>query len=244
MVVIRYCLLLLLFQNISFAQEKESPIIIDSDPITRQAISESDLEPYKGDEDFNYSIEDIEKNALDKLVIWLKNGLSSILESLFGVEGAVGIVLFIFRVLPYLLLGFLVYLLLRFFLKVNSSALIGKTQDQGEVYISEDEQIIKNEDISALISKAIANRNYRLAIRYYYLQALKYLTLGEHISWAPQKTNDDYLNELQQTSIRLEFEKITRIYDYIWYGEFQINSEAFNQIKMEFEILNSKIAIQ
>jgi hypothetical protein len=38
--------------------------------------------------------------------------------------------------------------------------------------------------------------------------------------------------------------KITRIYDYIWYGEFQINSEAFNQIKMEFEILNSKIAIQ
>jgi hypothetical protein len=143
MVVIRYCLLLLLFQNISFAQEKESPIIIDSDPITRQAISESDLEPYKGDEDFNYSIEDIEKNALDKLVIWLKNGLSSILESLFGVEGAVGIVLFIFRVLPYLLLGFLVYLLLRFFLKVNSSALIGKTQDQGEVYISEDEQIIK-----------------------------------------------------------------------------------------------------
>ena len=238
---IRLLLFFLLILNLCFSQEEAKRLILDSEPITKQNITKEDLEPYLEDEDFNYEIVESEETAVDRFLQWLKNGLRSLFESIFGVEAAAGILLFIIRILPYLLLGFLVFLLLRFFIRVNSSALMGKTQAKGEVQISEEEKIIKNEDILALIKTAIANGDFRLAIRYYYLLALKYLSTDGHISWEPQKTNEDYLKDLQHTDLLADFEKITRVYDYIWYGEFKIDANGFNLLKHDFESLNSKL---
>jgi hypothetical protein len=224
-----------------FSQEQKKALLLDEDPIYSQQITEEDLRPYQEDDDFNYQTIDAEESAFQRFVQWLKNALNSFLESIFGVEAAAGIILFLFRILPYVLLGFLIFMLLRFFLKVNSNPIVGKKQAQGEVKISEEEQIIKNENIVALINSAISNGEYRLAIRYYYLLALKHLTVNNRIVWKPQKTNDDYLKELEHTDLKLDFEKITRIYDYIWYGEFEINARRFNTLKTDFEQLNSKL---
>jgi hypothetical protein len=224
-----------------FSQEQKKALLLDEDSIYSQQITEEDLRPYQEDDDFNYQTIDAEESAFQRFVQWLKNALNSFLESIFGVEAAAGIILFLFRILPYVLLGFLIFMLLRFFLKVNSNPIVGKKQAQGEVKISEEEQIIKNENIVALINSAISNGEYRLAIRYYYLLALKHLTVNNRIVWKPQKTNDDYLKELEHTDLKLDFEKITRIYDYIWYGEFEINASRFNTLKTDFEQLNSKL---
>ena len=223
------------------AQEETDGLILDNGTLYEQSITEKDLEPYTTDNDFNYETEESKENALDRFINWLKNALQSFFESIFGVEAATGIILFIFRILPYLLLGFLVFLLLRFFLKVNSNNLIGKSQPQGQVFLSDEEHIIKNEDILALIKTAIANDDYRLAIRYYYLLVLKQLTNNDQIAWEPQKTNDDYLNELENLNLKKDFETITRIYDYVWYGEFQVDATGFDNLKKSFEHLNFKI---
>ena len=237
----RIIFICLLCVKIGFSQEDVKGIPIDKDSIIEQTISENDLESYRSDDNFNYNTTEAKENALDRFFQWLRNGLRKFFESLFGVKGAAGILLFIFRILPYLLLAFLVFLLLRFFLKVNSNRPIGKTQPKGSVLVSEEEQIIRNENINALISTAIANGDFRLAIRYYYLLALKHLTLKELIIWEPQKTNKDYLQELQTSRFKADFEKITRIYDYVWYGEFAIDDHRFNSLKNDFEALNSKL---
>ena len=104
-------------------------------------------------------------------------------------------------------------------------------------------EIIKNEDIDALIAEAVNQKNYRLAIRYYYLLALKKLTETNHIEWKPQKTNEDYINELQASGYKPDFVNITKIYDYVWYGEFNVDAIKFESLKLPFQSLNKIIKI-
>ncbi len=227
----------------AFSQEEIRPDYYDDSNIEKQTISEKDLETYKADEEFNYTEVKKEENIFDKFVRWLRNLLRQFWESIFGIGSVTGFLYFIFRVLPYLLLAILIYLLIRFFLKVNSNNIIGKQQEKGQISYSEEEQIIKNEDIDALIHQAIKQKNYRLAIRYYYLLALKKLTETDNIEWQPQKTNEDYITELDNTYYKPDFENITKIYDYVWYGEFNIDAVKFESLKLPFESLNKTITI-
>jgi hypothetical protein len=174
-------------------------------------------------------------------VNWLGNIIREIIEAIFGVGEAQGLIYFIFNVLPYLILAFLIFLLLRFFLRVNSRTLITGQKETASFQFTEDEQIIKNEDIHALIDNAIAQNNFRLAIRYYYLLSLRYLTEKQVITWQQEKTNADYIAEIESESIKSSFKNITRIYDYVWYGEFNIDQLRFESLKIPFESLNNNI---
>lgn len=240
----RYVYLIILclgFNLLAFSQEDKQPDYYDDSTIEKKTISKEDLEPYKFDEDFDYTETKKEESILDKFVRWLRNILRQFWEAIFGVGTASGFLYFVFRILPYILLGILIYLLIRFFLKVNSNNLITKNQQKGQVVFSEEEQIIKNEDINALINEAVSQKNYRLAIRYYYLLSLKKLSESDTIEWQPQKTNEDYIKELNQSNHKLDFENITKIYDYVWYGEFNVDAFKFESLKLPFEALNKTI---
>ena len=227
--------------TLSYAQEDMLPVYYDDSIIEQHSISENDLKSYKSDEDFNYNENKEEDTFIDKALRWLQDILRQFWEAIFGVGTATGFLYFMFRILPYILLGILVYLLIRFFLKVNSNSIIGKAQEKGTVNYSEEEQIIKHENINTLISEAIKQKNYRLAIRYYYLLSLKYLTDKQSIEWQPQKTNEDYINEIKEPSLKFDFEHITKIYDYVWYGEFDVNALKFERLKLPFELLHKSI---
>ena len=100
---------------------------------------------------------------------------------------------------------------------------------------------MKNEDINQLILVAIKNQNYRLAIRYYYIQTLKFLTEKNIISWESEKTNLDYIKEIDDGILNSDFKNVTKIYNYIWYGEFSIDELKFEKLKNTFETLNKSI---
>ena len=240
----RYFLVLvfgLLFFSLSFSQEEERPVFYDDSIIEKQTITKENLKSYKADKDFDYTETKKEDNFIDKAIRWLQNILRQFWEAIFGIGSATGFLYFMFRVLPYILLGVLVFLLIRFFLKVNSNNLVGKSQDKAQVNYSEEEQIIKNEDINALILEAINQKNYRLAIRYYYLLSLKYLTEANTIEWEPQKTNEDYINEINENDLKVDFVNITKIYDFVWYGEFNVDAIKFESLKLPFQSLNKTI---
>jgi hypothetical protein len=238
----RYRLVLilgLLFCSWCYAQQQDTPLNYDDTTLEKQTISDKDLNTYKADKDFDYTETKKEDSFIDKAVRWLQDILRQFWEAIFGIGTATGFLYFVFRVLPYILLGVLVFLLVRFFLKVNSNNLVGKQQAAAQVNYTEEEQIIKNEDINALIQEAINQKNYRLAVRYYYLLSLKHLTESDIIAWQPQKTNEDYVKEINEAEIRLNFTNITRIYDYVWYGEFNIDAQKFEHLKLPFESLNT-----
>lgn len=227
--------------SFSFAQQ-DSLAIKDDSYYKKQDISKEALQDYKSDKAFNYEIKPEDNDSWwAKFKRWFYNGLKKIVEAIFGMESAGGVLWFILRVLPYILLAGLVFLLIRFFLKVNSKQLIYGETKKGSVAFTDEEQIIRNEDISTLISEALKQNNYRLAIRYYYLLSLKELTEANIIDWQPQKTNEDYKREIVINTIQTQFEKITRIYDYVWYGEFEVDAPKFEKLKFEFITLNKQI---
>ena len=226
---------------LAIVQKEKQPDYYDDSTLEQQVITENDLKNYKNDEDFNYTEAVKEESILDKFLRWLRNILRQFWEAIFGVGTASGFLYFIFRIVPYIMLGVLIYLLIRFFLKVNSNNLIGKNQEKGQIVFSEEEQIIKNEDINTLINEAIKQKNYRLAIRYYYLLSLKILSENNKIEWQLQKTNEDYIKEISKDSLSADFKNVTKIYDYVWYGEFGIDQLKFEKLKSTFETVNKSI---
>jgi len=121
---------------------------------------------------------------------------------------------------------------------VNARNIIQGKQNKPEFEFTDEEHIIKNEDINALITRAIEQNNYRLAIRYYYLLALKELSDHNVIKWEQDKTNADYINEIENKTLQTNFKQATKIYDYVWYGEFTVDAIKFESLKKPFNQLS------
>ena len=77
-------------------------------------------------------------------------------------------------------------------------------------------------------------QDYRSAVRYQFLLVLKKLADQKIIIWNPEKTNKDYLLELKKPQLKNNFKGLIHIFDYVWYGEFEINEEKYQQLKKKF----------
>ncbi len=237
----RWCLflsVLLGLMTFSLAQDNPPPVLRDTMALAQHTISEADILTFQDDPDFNYEIEKSEAPAWwTAFKNWVGNLLLRFFEWLFGVERAAGAVQSFLQILPYLLLAVLVFILIKFFLNVNASAMANRNRAQGEVVLSDEEKILKHEDIKALLQAALNKKDFRLAVRYYYLYILQQMSHKELISWAAQKTNVDYLNELETSELRTPFSQITRWYDYIWYGDFPIDEAGYQKVRTSFSNL-------
>ena len=96
------------------------------------------------------------------------------------------------------------------------------------------------EDIFAInyqkeIDKAAMQGNYRLAVRLMYLRLLKKMSEENIIQYKQDKTNFDYLLQLHPTKYYNSFFRITRNYEYSWYGKFDVSGDAFRVISSEFD---------
>ena len=96
-------------------------------------------------------------------------------------------------------------------------------------------------DFGDSIAEAITQKNYRLAIRLYYLKALKELTDREMIDWRINKTNRSYVYELNSPTLRPDFERITLQFEYAWYGDFPVDETQFLHIKSQFLTFSNSV---
>lgn len=228
--------LLIMLSVSAFAQTDSLLVKNDKSSIVKKKFDSNNLEKYKQDKDFIY-VEDIVKakpSFLERVFNWFIRQLSRFIEWIFGVKYAKGILATILSALPYVIAGIVLFLLLKFFLKVNSNSIVDTSRNNPIVSITEEEELIKNKDILKLIQQAVSNKNYRLAVRYYYLNILKQLEHKQFIIWEQQKTNDDYSNEITQENIQKTFVNLTRLYDFVWYGNFNINAAEFMRVESDF----------
>jgi len=84
------------------------------------------------------------------------------------------------------------------------------------------------------IHRAIAAQNYRLAIRLLYLQTLKRLSEENIINYKQERTNNDYVMQLFNTGYYKDFFRLTRHFEYAWYGQFPVAPASFEVIKTDF----------
>ncbi|MBK5269465.1 MAG: hypothetical protein JJE22_00495, partial [Bacteroidia bacterium] len=85
------------------------------------------------------------------------------------------------------------------------------------------------------IDHATQMGNYRLAVRLMFLRLLKELSEKNIIRYNQGKTNFDYLLQLQPTQYYKDFFRITRNYEYSWYGQFDIGEHAYTIILNDFK---------
>ncbi len=91
------------------------------------------------------------------------------------------------------------------------------------------------------IQKAISESNYRLAVRLQFLKLLKKMADTNRIKYKQDKTNFDYLVELQKTNYYNQFFKVTRDYEYSWYGQFPLTEDAYRVIENDFKQMDSQL---
>lgn len=95
------------------------------------------------------------------------------------------------------------------------------------------------EDIFAInyqkeIDKAVAAGNFRLAVRIMFLRLLRKLSDRQLIQYKQDKTNLDYLMELSTKTWYPVFFRLTRHFEYSWYGHFEVTEDAYQIMAKEF----------
>lgn len=106
----------------------------------------------------------------------------------------------------------------------------------------EDKDVVENIheiNFAESIIKFEREKNYRYAVRYQFLQVLKKLTDKNIIDWNPEKTNRDYLSELQNDNLKKHFRELVHIFDYVWYGEFEIDEASYANFREKFTAVKS-----
>lgn len=77
--------------------------------------------------------------------------------------------------------------------------------------------------------------DYRSAVRYQFLFILKKLSDKKLINWNPEKTNKDYTAELKASQLKNDFSDLAYIFDYVWYGEFDIEEQDYQKFKNQYQ---------
>lgn len=111
-------------------------------------------------------------------------------------------------------------------------------QSQEDVAISDD---IFSIDYEQELEKAIANQNYRLGVRLMYLHVLRMFSEKNIIQYKIERTNSDYLLQLFNTSYYKDFFRLTRNFEYVWYGKFDISQAAFEIIRQDHLKIKSQL---
>lgn len=97
------------------------------------------------------------------------------------------------------------------------------------------------ENIDQKISEAIAAGQYRVAIRYMYIKTLRLLDEKGWIKFSARHTNIDYVNALDKRPGGELFRFITKNYEYVWYGEFELKSRHFDYLHKKFEEFHKRL---
>ena len=106
------------------------------------------------------------------------------------------------------------------------------------------EENLPEADVQSPLDAAIASKQYRKAIRLYFLLIVQKLTIAGEIDWQKEKTNRTYILETYNKDFHESFRTCVRIYERVWYGERTVNEDEFIKIEPIFKELANRFIIQ
>jgi len=213
------------------AQETFRPDTIVADTghvqLWEKSIPKERIENYRKQSDFNYDFTDVKQESLwDRFTQWIRNWLNFMIKGL-------GVIWF----LRYIILAVLIIILIALIYKSKFTGLFRSQQEITSLEFSETANPTKI-NWEQKINEAFLQKEYRLALRYHFLSLLKSLSQHNLISWKSEKTNYDYIREIKQDKIKADFIELSELYEAVWYGDFPINKQDYDQINKEFGRLN------
>lgn len=234
------CLFCFLLLNASFIAQKPAVkkaaavLQTDSSKINIRHFNADALNNFQQQRDFKYETDSTAGISLwDQFWKWFWYYVDNLLAG--KVTGnIINILLLILGV------GALVFLILKLTGMDMMQIFTGKTSTL-EIPYHESLENIHEISFEQEIEKAIANHNFRLAVRLLYLNCLKKLSDAGAIQWKADKTNLAYLHEIQNPEQQQKFGLLTRQFEYVWYGDFKVDQAHFQQISNSFQHFNPKL---
>jgi hypothetical protein len=211
----------------------QKDIQIDTTSLEVKSFTKNFKKKYTGS-DFVYQEQVPEKNAWDRFKEWL----AAILRNIFHFnsnETSLNFITIALKTVAVLVIVFVIYLLAKAFIGREGQWIFGKNANKKTIYYSDTEKNIHLFDFEKLIAASLQSGEKRTAIRYYYLWLLKIMAQNQYIEWDIEKTNSDYLYELQRPAHKEEFTYLSYLYNYIWYGEFEIDQTSFEKAENRFK---------
>lgn len=189
--------------------------------------------------EFEYQrVQGSDSNIFRRFLSWVLEGL----RDLFGFEISPLTAKIIEYTFYALIIGVVLYFSIRFLGTEKPSSLLGKSRSSDGPSVSLEDTHITDIDFNTLIKDSIAAADYRSAIRYQYLLALKMLSERGIIEWDFQKTNSEYYREIQDQEKKTYFKRVSNWYDYVWYGEFSIDQSNYEKALEDFNLLKKASA--
>lgn len=189
---------------------------------------------YKSNE-FNYTTTQPKTSLWEKFLERLKEWLRNIFGKVDDNKAYSYTSIFI-RILLFVVVGFILYIIISYIISKEGNFIWSKKNKNINI---ETENVVENIHeihFSEKILEFENTKNYRSAIRYQFLNVLKIFSDQKRIDWNTEKTNHDYLNELKDENLKSKFSELIYIFEYVWYGEFTIDEEAYQHLKRKFEV--------
>jgi uncharacterized protein DUF4129 len=207
----------------------EKPLLIAHSSVEKPTFP--DLKKKYDSGEFVYEVRSKKKNAWDRFLEWLRE--------IFGSNdgnnnSGNGLNLFL-NITAGLIILFVIFLIAKAIMNKEGKWIFGKSSDRNILRYDEIEKDLQSVDFEKLIRETQISGEKRLMIRYYYLWLLKKMSAQGYIEWDPEKTNSDYLDELKQADFKTDFEYLSYLYNYIWYGEFDLDEQALFKAAQAFE---------
>jgi len=147
------------------------------------------------------------------------------------------------RVIFYILLILLTIFVLYRVIVTNNLFVFGSRRRNKKLAQEDEQNGIEDDNLDEKINASIIAQEYRVAVRYLYLKSLKLLNNKGWIRYSSESTNYDYVKQTGSFPIAKDFAYLTRAYEYVWYGEFEINNSQFDILFTNFKNLYSSIKI-
>lgn len=221
-------LFLLCFYGHSAMAAPEKKVRPDSSAVTLRTLPATKKQALDEDSDYRYDrIPPQPKSLMERFFEWLRS-LFSKAEKSKGGE-------FSMQAVQYVLIAVAIAAIVLLILKNNVRGLFRGTSAPIPIAFSEAEENIHEANFDALIAEAEARRDFRKAVRMHFLKLLKQLSDKGLISWQIGKTNSDYTIELSKTSYRQQFAELAYLYEYIWYGDFNVTETGYSSLISKFK---------
>lgn len=132
------------------------------------------------------------------------------------------------KVLLFILIGALViliiYLIFRNAKPIDRKVIVDVEDDWNP-------EVITKTELELRLEAAMSREDYRECVRIYFTFILKELIRKSWITWKREKTNHHYVLEMAGKPNQLVFMECVRIYDLVWYGEYEIDEEIFEILR-------------
>ena len=140
----------------------------------------------------------------------------------------------------YILLGLVglggIFMVLKFLdVPMSKLLVLSLPHDAVALQFGTDEQEISLEKLNEMLQLYRNNGAYREAVRVLFHLYLRVLQEKGAIKLRNYKTNVDYFHEIGDESEKMRFQRLSHMFEAIWYGHLSVSEAQYKKMEMEFK---------